>query len=79
MPGSSSQVLQNIFVKLKTCPDQQLQGVKIAAGILSGSSPIEYPSRVLPNLGTLGEFLLGKWQEEEVHERIMVMRAPKVT
>lgn len=37
-------------------------------------SPLRPPARVVPELGSLGEFLLGRWQEEEAHERVLLAR-----
>lgn len=87
MPGASSQLLQELLVKLSAAPDAQLRGSKTVASTLLGaagdvgSGAVEQrpgkaaaPSRAVPGLGPLGEFLLGKWQEEVAHEKALLAR-----
>lgn len=84
LPGASGHLLQDMLVKLDTAPEQQLQGPRgAAAALLAGGScasqehgaPVR---RTLRNLGPLGEFLLGKWQEEEAHEQVLMARAAQL-
>jgi len=35
----------------------------------------EIPVKAPPTLGALGDFLLKNWQEEEAHEKVLLMRA----
>ncbi len=44
----------------------------VAAGGGSGSS---MSTRNVPDMGPLGEFLLGRWREEEAHELVLLARS----
>lgn len=81
LPGVSSLILQDMLAKLHTCTDDSLQGAKAAAAALhsnGGQAGQGQSSRTLPRMSVLGEFLLGKWQEEEAHERALLARAERV-
>jgi len=81
LPGSSSHLLQEIMVKLATSGEPALQPARAAAcSLLAGSSSgagdgAQQQQRAVPSLGPLGEFLLGKWQEEVAHERALMAKA----
>ena len=52
-----------------------LQAGGSAAGTSSGGpSAQQQQQRAVPELGSLGEFLLGRWMEEEAHERALLAR-----
>ncbi|GAX80301.1 hypothetical protein CEUSTIGMA_g7739.t1 [Chlamydomonas eustigma] len=76
MPGYSSRVLQDMLVKLNTASESQLQAPRAAAqALLRGQ---QQQQRQVSPLGPLGEFLLGKWSEEEAHECALMARAGKI-
>lgn len=88
MPGACSSLLQELLIKLSTGPDREpaLQPARTAASALfgAGSTPsgqgngAAMPGRKVGPLGPLGEFLLGRWQEEAAHERVLLARAAKL-
>ena len=78
LPGASSQALRNILVKLESTAEPGLQAAKAAAATLLASGPTAHQQRTLPHLGALGEFLLGKWQEEDAHEQALLAMAGQV-
>ena len=54
-----------------------LQAGGSAAGTSSGGPSAQQQQqqqRAVPELGSLGEFLLGRWMEEEAHERALLAR-----
>ena len=82
LPGVSGHMLQDMLVKLHTAPEPQLQGPRAAAEALLGpqgtaTQQPPQPQRSLPALGPLGELLVGRWREEDAHERALMARAAK--
>jgi hypothetical protein len=81
-PGISARLMHTLFVKLAVGstdePDLEHARAKASALLGGGSASgdaTELPQRQAPHLGALGEFLLGRWQEEAVHERALIASA----
>ena len=69
-----------MLVKLHTSEDPLLQTPRgavaaIAGGMVAGG---QQQQRTIPPLGALGEFLLGRWREDDVRERVLMAQAGSV-
>lgn len=81
MPGTTCQLVQDVMVKLSASNDPTLQPSKVAAVSLFSAQQQQDSRagmggrRTVPDLGPLGEFLLGRWQEEAAQERALLARS----
>jgi hypothetical protein len=85
MPGTSAALLQEMMVKLAAASDPALEGPKASAaavvagqGAAGGPPGSLLPARTLGSLGALGEFLLGRWQEDVLHEQALMAKGQLV-
>ena len=67
-----------MLVKLHTSDDPLLQAPRGTVAAITGGTAAGSHQRTIQPLGALGEFLLGRWRQDDVRERVLMAQAGSV-